>query len=724
MKKKRAAVAALTACIAVTATLSGCSLVSTNNRKDMEQVIAAVDITKSDKFSETEFANYAEKIDISDSIIKRDLVSYFINIGYSYVQNGYTYNDTFNLLVDALIDNSVLTQYSVLWLLKDKAENTASELGYDADAVNTFIAYESDAEKYEYLLGGKDSEDVLLAKYTLYSSINSAIDSYEKTIISEESGYTGTDTRSTPVNLDTEQDNYYPKNEDGSLNYNVYTGYEGYLLADSGLYQDDALEGTTRATRVRAYNSFLNSLRKNYLIDTDADGEEITDILSLGYIENEYVTQLENCLVNKYYDLYEKVQEEELKSDAYSYIANVYEELLTSQKDSYQTQSAFETAMSSMSSTSFVLYSPETDDSDKFDGENYGAYGFVYNILLPYSARQSAQLTALSSIYTADGDDNAYYAARNMLLKQITTEDQRSAWFNGATDYSFKAADAGITDYFGADSGREYLFFENNLTDSGEGGRYKTLQAYDGRYSYNGNVYETEEGSYILIGNKLDIDGMLDEFSAYINYVLGGERVTFDNGYTPSASNDAYYAVSDFYKEGSEDEIDYSKFVYATGKVEFDFNRSDLFNALTDQYKAMSAVNELQYAYTTDTSVLSQYVGYSVSAYDTSYIKEFEYAAKLAVNGGAGSFAVCAGDYGWHLIYVTYTFEAGETYTPDWDNIDVEGTFENLFFEWVKSNDLSDVSTTRRTKIVSDFNKDSTVVKYQSRYQDLLDLDS
>ena len=66
--------------------------------------------------------------------------------------------------------------------------------------------------------------------------------------------------------------------------------------------------------------------------------------------------------------------------------------------------------------------------------------------------------------------------------------------------------------------------------------------------------------------------------------------------------------------------------------------------------------------------------------------------------------------------------EGGAVYVPDWKNIEVEGTFENLFFEWIKGNDLSDVSTTIRTKILNDYNKDTTVTKYQSRYQDLLDL--
>ena len=172
---------------------------------------------------------------------------------------------------------------------------------------------------------------------------------------------------------------------------------------------------------------------------------------------------------------------------------------------------------------------------------------------------------------------------------------------------------------------------------------------------------------------------MLQEFSAYINYVCGSSVTEFYNDYNPSVGNSKYYTTTDFHKKDDDDEIDYSKFLYASGKVDFGtFNNSDLFNADSVQYKAMSAVNELQFAYTTDTSVLSQYVGYSVSAYDTNYIKEFEYAAKLAVSKGAGNFAVCAGDYGWHLVYVTYAFggAGGEVYSPNWaENVDKEGTF-------------------------------------------------
>ena len=722
MKKKTAAAVALASCITLTATLAGCSLISKDNRLDMEQVIATVDISKSDKLPEN-LSAYKAAIS-STEIVKRELVSYFLNVGYSYIQNGTSYKDTFNMLMDALIDNAVLTQYCTLELLAEDTSVTLEE----------FNAKKNDVEKYVYLLGGEESNEVQLAKYSLFSSLNTAIDNYEKTIIEEDDKYEGSDTRTTPTNLDTEQDDYYPRREDGkTLNYNVYTGYEKYLLKDSGTYQDDAIEGTTRATRTKAYNSFINNLRQNYLIEDD---ENLTDIWSLQYIQNEYVNQLESRVINKYYKIYEEEQEENLKNgeEGYKYVQSVYDELLNSQKDSYVTSSAFETAMGSMSSSSFVLYSPSTTDSDKFDGTKNGEFGFVYNILLPFNAKQSVQLAQLNSVLTANDDKNAYYIGRNELLKDIKTTDQRAAWFNGSTKYAFDAKDEDGKydgDYYKSGE-RNYLFFENNLTDSGEGNRYKKLQAYDGSYSYNGKVFENEDGSYTLLGDKLTVDGMLDEFTAYINYVLGGDNVDITKTSNYYGAGDDRYNLN-FYKDEEEEEIDYTKFLYAYGKVNLGgFNSRDLFyadNTSSNQYKAMSAVNELQFAYTTDTSVLSQYAGYTVSAYETNYVKEFEYAAKLAISNGAGAFTVCAGDYGWHLIYVTSVFDNnstndGETYkSPNWDRVDEEGTFENLFFEWIKGNDIKDVNTTRRSKIINDFKKENeSVVKYQKRYQDLLDL--
>lgn len=744
--------AALTCSVA----FGGCSLITTNNTKDMLRTVAEVDISRTEAFK-TEFENsdYFDYIG-STKVIKRELITYFVNVGYSYVNtyfNG-SYAETFNYIVDVLSQNAVLTQYATMYLLQLKASE-------DASALETFRTLSGEGheeyEKYEYLLG-EDSDDVKLAQYALRYSINSAIDSIETTnILKNSDSSSGSDSRTTPGNVDTEQDDFYPKKKnsngeyvraDGTvineadadknyvLDYDIYTGYTA--LENSGAYQTDRDEllakDSTTATRVRAYTEFVSGLISYGLVDVKK--EDLRDVHNLEYINYEYVSQLKSRVINKYYDLYEEEQIEKLLDDP-SYLQNVYNLQFNLQKNSYKTESDFSTALGSMSDTSFILYAPEAEDEEKG-----GTFGFVYNILLPYSSSQSLQLNALQSLYSDDevdsGYSSKYYYERNQLLKNIKTTDQRRAWFDGTTEYAFEA-EGKVDNYYG-NSG--WLFFENNLTDND---RYKPLEKYVGKYAYNGTVIKNEDGKYIF-GNpvQLSIDGMLKEFTGYVNYVLNGynkadttNHVTFDANYNANTWENVsgYYSVDNFYtgekNDDKQDQIDYSKLVYASGKVNFTADRANALNPDKDnaQYWAMSAVNELQYAYTTDTGVLSQYLGYTVEAGDTSYIKEFEYAAHQAVNNGEGAFSVCAGDYGWHLIYVTYTFDIGAdnesraVYQPDWTNITKEGTFEYMFYEWIKDHDIEEVSTTRRTQIVNKYAKeDVTVKKYEKVYKNLTNL--
>lgn len=739
MKKKRLIGALLASSIAVTASFTGCSLVSSNTKADMEQVIATVNITSAAGLTEEDGAlisKYQSAVGTS-SVIKRELLAYFLNAGYSQVQSGISYSAVFESCLNSIIENRVLTQYAIMYVLDYKSQESSAET-----VLNEYNSKAAYSEKLEYLLtdavGYPDDpgKDIKIARYNLYNSVNSAIDSYEREYLEDEDSVTGTGSRTTPGGVDATREDYYPATAEGELDYNVYTGYLGFQLADSGAYKDDAPEGTTKATRVKAYNDFMTVLVDNGLVDPAE--ENLRNVLDVGYIEYEYEGQLESRLIEKYYDLYEKEQEEKLtENGAYNYLDKIYRDLLENDKTRYKKASSFGTAMDRLSDTSFIFYSPDT--------EGEGTFGYVYNILLPFSARQSALLSSYqgnSDFKDDDGNYNIkYYNAREELLKGIVTTDQRSAWFNGSVDYSFEAPDS--FDYFDSKKGqtygeasRGYLFFENNLTD---GAHYEPLEKYDGRYAYNGYVYKKEDGGYTLVPDKLDIDEMLDQFKQYVNYVLDGDG-SVEYSKNPNYGNltdEKLYLPEE--KDGKK-EIDYENFIYASGSVNFNGSmteqqyRGNLFNKESAQYKALSAVNELQYAYTTDTGVLSHYVGYSVTLGDsTGYIKEFETAAHDAIAEGAGSFAVCAGDYGWHLIYVTYTFgvpdgtkssQGGEEYAPDWNNIKVEGTFENLFYEWIKSTDIDQISTTRRTQLIYQFKKDSTVTKFEDRYKDLLELGS
>lgn len=708
-KSKRIICGIVAATMTLGVAFSGCAFISKNNEADLKQIVASVDITGSENLEKEGLKDYASAV-AKTEISKYDLMVAYVNVGQSYVNDSnMNYETVFTSLMTELTNDAVITQYATLNLLRYKAQEENSSA---AEVVAQFNSKEDETEKYEYLL---DEDGVYLAKYNLYSSINSAIDNFEKKYLDEEDETSGDESRATPTGIDTvkNENKYYPEKDGGGLDYGIYTGFGDYLLDKAGVYEP--VTGTNVSTRKKAYDAFLTRLKDNYMVSAEDTG--LKDIMQISYIKEEYANQLHQVAINSYYEKFTAEQEAEIQKTVngeYTFLKSQYESYLRADESAYSDSSAFETAIGSLSDEKFVYYSPDTASNTE-DGN--GAYGFVYNILLPFDAKQNRALKALTDSRDKNAlTESGYFAERNGLLKEIKTTDQRSAWFNGATDYSFKpAADF---DYYGKDAGREYLFFENNIVNTD---KYEPLDKYIGKYSYNGTVGKNGDGTYSLNPATLDIDEMLAEFRNYVGYVLGDvNKVTYD------VKTD-YYETTNFLKAGSDKDIDYSKLVYATGKVDIgtpDFN--DMFVKDTDnaQYQAMAAINELQYAYTTDTGVLSQYIGYSVSAYETSYIKEFEYCTQEAIKNGAGTIAVCAGDYGWHLIYVTATYSpaGGEVYSPVWseERVSKEGTFENMFYQWISGTVLSAASSNQRTLVLGSFGGDDTITKYEDAYKDLL----
>ncbi len=716
MKKSSKLILCAAVAVAITmgGTMTGCV---TMNEEDVKQTVATVNISESDAFAE-QFKDYASAV-TTETILKRDLISAFLNNGSSLMQQGLSYEDAFNTLNESLVQNAVVAQYATVALLKNKVEKGELNLP-------DFKSKGSEKEKYEYLLGGEDSLGVKRAKYNLNSSLNSILDNNERDIIKENDSneYEGSGTRSTPANVDTLNEDFVPEN------YNVYTGYEGYLLSGAG-DEYEPLDGTNRNTRRKAYAEFVKFLENNYLLT--AEDKDNTDVLNLSYVQDMYIAYLQQEVITAFNEMFEESQEDLIngvEGGVYTYVQSRYENMRDDQKKTYTEAVSFESAMSGLSDSTFILYSPDTTKDTVEQNGTYGTYGYVYNILLPFSTKQSADLTTYQGYRDKDAndslDDGWYFVQRNKLLKNIVTTDQRSAWFNGETDYSFNAKEKGL-DYYGKDAGRDYLFFENNLTKSD---KYEGLERYLGSYAYNGTVTENANGSYKLVAKKLSIDDMLSEFVAYINYALGADKATYNYGDAlgGAATAEDYYSVTDYKKSGDDEELDYSKLVYATGKVDLADSLADEKMFVKDgaRYKAMAAVNELQYAYTTDTGVLSQYIGYSVSAYETSFIKEFEYAAQQALRMGVGAFKVCAGDYGWHLIYVTdtFSFNGGETYSPEFTeaNVTLEGTFENRFYNWLKDANLSNEAGIKRAEILRSFNNEETVKKFKDAYKDLTEI--
>lgn len=756
MKKKLIRIVSLvmTAMLAL-GLFSGCSLgifsdmgiLVTDNQRDMQQVVAEVNLGKDKTSLEESFsllseelnstvADQLDKVLTTDEIYKRDLVAYFMSYGYNYYSQNNSYTATFEQVMQDLVDRKIMSQFATVYYLNAgevlvDRDNVTIKDGYvdisgtDGMKMNGEISLdgylsaiegktgdEAAVAGYSYLL--TDAE-IKYATYVIMVSVNSAIDSYEEDYIKAEDETTSsTETRTTPTGANTLPDGYYPTKEDGSIDYAIYTGANS--ASECGEYEKK--EGSTSYTRSRAYAQFIHALRENYLIGEDE--KDVTDVTALSYFTTELKSQLEQMLINKFYATLAYKAAQTMSATT---LQESYQTLLNSQEASTES-SSFTTTMDSLSDTSFVVYSPKNRK-----------FGFVYNILLPFNTNQTK---LLDSIRYTDGTKE-YYAARNTnagLLSSIEAKDQRASWFNGSEDYSFEATgDYYKNAYNSAEGKTNYLFFKDSYVENGEG-----IERYAGKYPFNGTAEKKDDGTYKLTYNLLDIDGFIDEMESYIGYVTENSSVASGKYYSGTLddlaqwnaadkeSSTFYSVTADYFPKDANGVIDQSANIYYKGSVSnLGFTADGALDKTTNSYKVISAVNELMFAYSTDTGCLNSYLGYSIAAKEeaTSYVAEFEYAAQQAVNDGAGvgNYYVVATDYGWHIIYVSFVYTGGEVYGGfDYNERNTEGTFSYYFYQSKKSSTVTEYGNNKETMIRYNANNDTVVTLHKDRYEDLLNI--
>ena len=712
MKKSTKVAAAVLAAAMSTSVFAGCGLVTTNISKDYAQVIAEVNITNSANFASSEYADYADVIETSE-ITKRDMVAYFISTGYSMMQSyGWTYYDTFKMISETLVNRQVYIQYAMLYLLDDETEDFSAD-GYRA-AVDAAEEGDKSLAALGYFLTDAERAKALYDTRVLF---NNSLDSQEQSYIDAEDEDTSTETaRTTPTGVNTEDEDYY--NEA----YRIYTGSN----AAANCVGYEVQDGSTPTTRRKAYGAVLASLRSNDLVSAN---EDTSDIESLDYFKMELQNSYETAIINKMTDKFETA----IKSTVTESVAQqVYDTTYSRQEKAFDADlSSFTTALDGVSDTSFVLTAPEPN------------YGFVVNILIPFS---TSQTQALSSAPADFGDTKGNkFNFRADLLAKVRGTDQRGTWFTGTEDYSFRVDPESELDnvYIGGDASREYLFFEDSLLASTQ---YERVPNYYGRYTYNGSVRKNDKDEYVLTPNRISIDAFISEMEGYLEQsasavtgedaytVTGGSYVSSigaDDVTVPAEDNTAYYnrSVADYYK--ADGTVDYSKFVYYAGKVDFGangFNANEMFLEGSAENVAYSVINELSFAYNTDTAGLNTYLGYSVTTGKTSYMAEFEYAAQLACRLGAGNYVVVPTDYGWHVIYCTFSFVSDgnggvvDPYTFNWSDIEKEGTFSYYFYEALVADLVSDYASNMQSDAIDTY-LDCAVV-YEDRYADLSGLDT
>ncbi len=727
MKGKKKAVAVALAALFACGSLAGCAQLTTiNNTKNFAQVIAEVDLTRSEDFQEGGDYFDVNYVVGTTKIIKRDMIASFISTGANLMNSyGWSYRDTFNMIADSLVNRSLYVQYAKAFLMKNGEKGDGSVNSYNREAYQQYIGdgtYSEDmreAKSIEYFLS---EDERAKAVYDLRVSVNASLDSIEEEIIdAEEDEHEHTadaDVRTTPTGVGTENEDYYDPD------YRIYTGKEVAL----GSYEK--VDGSTPYFRGEAYKRFLSNLYSNDLL---TKGENTSDFESLNYYALELRSAYESAIINKMTEIFEENAEKKITPE---WVGKQFESTVATHMTSYRSdRTSFETAFDNISDTSFILAAPHTVEGDAV---SYSKYGYVINILLPFSDEQSDALEKFTQDF-GDSKGNTYIA-RAQLLRNLTATDQRSTWFTGHTDYSY-VAEGSDGAYTGGNSDRRYLFFEDSLknsqTEEGEA-RYEGLKNYYGKYTYNGYVFEKTEKdgdkSYVFLPKEIGIDDFLGEMEGYVESAsYDGGALSFNYDKAPDAAS--YFAQTNYYTDG---EPDYSKFVYASGKITGDgaYDPNHIFLRGSWENTAMSVINELSFAYNTDTAGLNTYLGYSVTPYKTSYMAEFEYAAQKAVAGGAGTFYVVPTDYGWHIIYCTFSFadmehgysanEEGALRSSPYNflesEVKTEGTFSYLWYEYQKSTAVSSVVSAKQSEIIDSYADDCSTI-YEGRFADLTGMD-
>lgn len=725
-KKARAAAAVALSAVFACGLFAGCQFVTTDTTKDFSQVVAEVDITKSADFAEGgEFHAYADVIGQAD-ILKRDLAASFIS-NYSSLQNqGITsYASMFDQICKQLVNQQIYIQYAMAYLLKngDAAGNPYTPEGYKAAVANQDDALAG----IKYFLTETEQKQGLYATRVRF---NNSLDSTEKDDLGQaDSSSSSTPSRTLPTGVNSANADYFDEA------YKIYTGFNS--ASDCGSYK--TVDGSSVTSRKKAYSSFLSNLRRNDLLPK---GEDTSDVEKLSYFEMELRSQYQSMLLGKLNDLFEKTAEEKITE---SWIQGQFDTEFNNQKQNYKSNvSSFESSLDSASDTTFLLTAPE---------ENYG---YVINILLPFSTAQKATLDSLEQ--DAGEHTKNKFVQRAGLLKMIVGTDQRDSWITEGTDYSFDATaqSSEITSFYGKDNGRTHLFFKdglivdytpeyfqtaNNAKAKNFTDEYTAVPKYYGRYSFNGSVsYDKEKDVYRIVKNKVDIDKFISEMEGYMDYAFGevfsrsnvttGDYEFPDTYYTREHTD--YYAVKNT-SEGKETDyntVNYQSFMYYTGKVNFSsaYDANKIFLAGSEENLAFSVMNELSFAYNTDTAGLNPYFGYSVVTGKTNYMSEFEYAAQKACERGAGNYIVAPTDYGWHIIYCTFSYKENngeiKPFNFDFAQVNTTGTFSNLYYEMWKSKFVSDYSSNMSKAATNAYNNDDCVTIYEKRYANFSNMDN
>lgn len=581
-------------------------------------------------------------IEYKENILKKELVLEYINVGYIYVQYyGYTPQRTFELLLDGLIQNRIMIQYAM-----KSFEEDASFTKDTQKAVNTPERYLSE-------------EEITDAVYQTRKAVNDMLDSYSKADDEAEvqDAIFG-ESRTVPTGA---------SNVDKEL-----------TLADKQEYNRKPFDINSSDKRRKGFDSFIKLIKDNGLLGSAYNGE----IEETEYYKNTLKSAYESKVISAYE---ESVKKQVRESVTFDMLKEVYTEKYNEQKA--WSNSQFASGLKDATAESPLLYS------------SFGKYGYVYNLLLGASEKQSEDITKIrednKNISTAD-----YNTARKEILDETIATDLRSSWI--------------LSDYYGSIKDGKFVF------DNESG--YSFAKDPKNSLPFNGKVREikpaTDDARALYTVESVDKLGLEDFMKLVDEYLDAG--TSSDSSAKYASLGDAVYSA---YNKGEVEEYD-------------------------------AKVKDLIFAFSTDSGSLTKLNGYDIAPEvdgndSEEYVKTFGEAGRILLEQGQG-YVVVASDYGYHVLFfseiidgdfgydnlVAYLNEVmGEAKTElqwktdyenqlkDYEKFAKTNSYLYLLANSVIETKVSNALSESRTSIVNKYRYEETnhVTIYSDRYADLLD---
>ncbi len=690
-------VSLITATVLSLGLLSGCDLVTTDVERDMNQVIAEVSIPNSG---------------LKDTIYKRELASQFNSTGYYYVAYyGYGLSETYQMLLDDLIESRIIVQQSKLALTgaTKSGEITLNEKGFFEMAAEVPEAERTDKDKVLTSLnykGGKmtdlkktDSLDLFLtnyeyasARYSLITTLDSLLSSYkdaedEKEYKSETVSVTDRTTLTIPADetkneeeIKTEEVSVsYAKklnkiNKDNNLGLTIFNedgsiAYDNVYDLDMAVYSayEKEYDITTKENK-RAVKKLIKDLKENGFISSEEAAQKtpatLDELFKLTYFKDTAKSLYENIIVSKYKLALENQQEKLVNKDT---LYSEYKTLFNSQKDLYENNyQAYETALENAGESTFVVYNPDYGK---------GSYGYIANLLIGFSEQQKSRLDAKAA--EANITKPEVEAFRQTLVNELLVKDLRESWV---------------------------------MSNHG------TYNPETGKFTFDGDYVPTEALS--------EFNGTIKGATPYKTLDENGEEVT---KYTYKSVSAGAVKYTDFYNGIFADVMGISN-IQTSGKIDGVELTNSVSKRINDE--TLKKFRDLIYAYSTDPGSLAENYGYvyspitsgKVGPFNGKYVQEYAEASKRLIEGGVGSYEAVVTEYGVHILLCTSVIIPNDTvvdFTKFEEDLLVEGTLAYMFKEYK----LNLITSTQINSITDSFinqNRAKGVTLYEDRYSDLI----